>query len=132
MARVTVKKIRNSPSRLSAQADKWIPYVVLVLAVFAVYGNVYENAFLYDDESLILKNIFLRSWHSIGAIFSTSITAGANIPGGFYRPLQILLYLIIYQFAGLSTPAFHLLNIGLHAANVCLVYLLGRKLRFSR
>src|SRR5580704_14195827 len=123
---------KNKTALIPRPVATLFPYFILVLAVLAAYGNVYDNAFLYDDESLILKNTFLQDWHSIGAIFSTSITAGANMPGGFYRPLQIFLYLLIYQFAGPSTFAFHALNISLHAANACLVYVLGRRLRFRK
>ncbi len=112
-------------------AHRLIPYLALILAVFAAYGNVYSNAFLYDDESLILKNVFLRDWHAIGSMFKTSITAGANIPGGFYRPLQILLYLVIYQLFGTSLFAYHFINVALHAANALLVFRLGKKLRFK-
>lgn len=110
---------------------KYWHYYILALAVFAAYSNVYGNAFLYDDEALILKNTFLRDWDHIGAIFSASITAGAHIPGGFYRPVQILLYLLIYQAFGDSSFAFHLLNVALHTANACLIYRFGKKLRFN-
>ncbi|MDP9128021.1 MAG: tetratricopeptide repeat protein [Pseudomonadota bacterium] len=121
----------QTPSVIPAPVAKIAPYFFLLLVVCAAYGNVYDNAFLYDDESLILKNAYLRDWHAIGSIFRTSATAGASIAGGFYRPMQILAYLIIYQLAGLSLFMFHALNVALHASNACLVYALGRKLRFK-
>jgi tetratricopeptide (TPR) repeat protein len=105
-------------------------YAALILAVFAAYSNAFDNTFVYDDNLLIVGNRFLRSWHSIGTILTTPIFAGADVASHYYRPLQILLYLIIYQLAGLSPIAFHIPGIALHAANACLVYALGRKLGF--
>ncbi len=108
----------------------WTPFILLICAVFATYSNVYGNAFVYDDESLIVSNQFLRSWHYLGTLFISSTTAGDNVVSTYYRPLQILVYLIIFQIASLSQFAFHIVNISLHAANSCLVYKLGRKLNF--
>ncbi|MBI1273513.1 MAG: tetratricopeptide repeat protein [Alphaproteobacteria bacterium] len=105
--------------------------LLLALAVMAVYADVYDNAFLLDDEFLILKNAFLRNWDSLGDIFTTSSTAGFGGTDNFYRPLQITLYLLVYQFAGASEPAFHFLNIMLHAANACLLLVLARGLGFN-
>src|SRR5262249_23174455 len=83
------------------------------------------------DEYLILKNEFLRSWSHLGDIFTHTATAGAHRAGLFYRPLQNLLYFIVYQVNGADTFGFHLLNVMLHAANTCLVYALGRKTGFN-
>ncbi len=111
--------------------QKLIPYYILVLAVAVFYSGVYDNAFLYDDRYLIQKNSYLHSWHSLGTIFQTYVNSGALRTGHFYRPLQNVLYLILYQSFGESTFAFHLLNNILHAANACLAYMLGRKLGFN-
>lgn len=116
---------------LPRQLQKLIPYYVLILAVMVFYSNVYDNAFLYDDKYLILHNSYLRSWNSISAIFHTYVNSGAFRVGHFYRPLQNLLYLFIYQTFGESTFAFHLLNVSIHAANTCLVYALGIRLNFK-
>jgi hypothetical protein len=109
-----------------------IPYVLLILAVLSAYANVYNNAFLFDDPHLITDNKFLTSWHHAGTLFVTNITQGASLQSPFYRPLQTLLYLFVYQIAGPSIIAFHLLNITLHAANACLLYALGVRLGFQR
>jgi len=107
------------------------PYFLLVLIVFVFYGNIYGNAFLYDDQHLVVYNQYLQSWDKIGAIFSHNIMSGAGLQSSFYRPIQIFLYLLVYQFCGSSPFGFHFLNIVLHAANTCLLYTLGRKLKFK-
>lgn len=128
---MTLTNISVSKIDLPPQLKKAAPYFLFVFAILLAYGNVYENGFLYDDESLILRNKFITDWHFLGSIFTMSITAGANIAGGFYRPLQILLYLLLDQAFGLSSLAFHFLNVALHIGNVCLLYRLGQKLRFN-
>lgn len=106
----------------------WWLAATLVLAAFAVYGNVFDNDFLYDDEFLIQKNVFLRSWKHIPEIFSSSSTTGAGKTDSFYRPMQALFYLGVFQAFGLSAWAFHLLNVVLHSANGVLAFTLGRRL----
>ncbi len=115
----------------SPQKSIWILSGILIAVILVVYGNVYENRFLYDDEFLIEKNTFIRSWDRLSAIFSSSSTAGAGKSDSFYRPIQALFYLITFQIFGLSTFAFHLLNIILHACNSTLVFALGRRLGFG-
>jgi hypothetical protein len=75
-------------------------------------------------------NSYLRSWAHIGDILRGSTTSGATIAGGFYRPVQIVLYLIAYQLGGGSTFPFHALNLAIHIANACLVFRLGSKFGF--
>jgi tetratricopeptide (TPR) repeat protein len=110
--------------------EELLPYGVLIAAVLIAYANTLGNGFVLDDDTLIVNNRYLRDWQEIGRIFTTTIGSGAGTQSGFYRPLQILLYALIYWLGGAAPLGFHLLNAGLHAANTCLVYLLGRRLNF--
>lgn len=101
-------------------------------AVLAVYSNVYGNTFLFDDEFLIQKNKFLTSLEFLPNIFSTSSTAGFGGTDSFFRPLQIFLYLLVVQLFGLSTAAFHGLNIFLHIINAGLVFMLAQRFGVPR
>jgi len=113
--------------RLSA----YFPYLILICAVFAAYANVYGNDFLYDDDLQIVQNAFLRSWRNLKIALLSSVNAGSGYESNYYRPLQSLLYMIVFQFAGLQPAAFHLMNVSLHALVACLVYRLGIKLAFD-
>lgn len=108
------------------------PYLCLIAAAFLVYANAFSNQFLFDDEFLILKNSFLRQWSTFFDIFRASSTTGAGGVDSFYRPLQTICYFAIYQIFDLSPFGFHLLNVGLHAANACLVFALGSRLGFQK
>ena len=108
--------------------QRCLPYISLAVAVFAVYSNIYGNVFLFDDDLLIRLNTYLRSWDTFRHLLTASTTEGAHIAGGFYRPLQNLLYFFIFQIGGEQPFGFHLLNVALHAANACLGYRLALKL----
>ena len=110
----------------------YFAYGILMIAVFAAYANVYTNPFLYDDLILIIENHLLDSWAYLSTLFVTSLPNGSISSSSYYRPLQMLLYLVIRQADGLSITAFHGLNVGLHALNACLVFKLGQKLQFNR
>jgi hypothetical protein len=111
---------------LSARQREILPYLLLALAVFAAYANVYHNEFLLDDLPMIIQNEFLRDWNRLPDLLTNLTITGAGRTGGFYRPLQLLCYFFIYQAFGLSTVAFHSLNVLLQAVNAGLVYRLGR------
>ena len=108
--------------------NRCLPYFFLTAAVFAVYANIYENVLLFDDDLLIHLNTYLRSWDMFGKLLTASTTEGAHIAGGFYRPIQNILYFIVFQIFGEDVVGFHLLNVSLHAANACLGYRLAVKL----
>lgn len=105
-----------------------LPYLIIFLGVFIAYINVYNNAFLWDDEFLIVKNAFIRSFKYVPQIFALPSGAGANRIDNFYRPLQIFLYLLIYKVFGLNTTAFHFFNVLLHALNAVLLYHLLKRI----
>ncbi|MFA5041690.1 MAG: tetratricopeptide repeat protein [Bdellovibrionales bacterium] len=108
-----------------------MPYLFLTFIIFGAYANIFGNEFLFDDDLLIKTNAYLRGWNHVPDILTGSTLAGANVAGGFYRPLQILLYLFIYQLGDGTPFLFHALNLALHIANACLVYKLGTKLGFN-
>lgn len=116
---------------MPAPARAIAPYFILGLIIFAAYINVFGNGFLFDDELLIQENTYLLSWGHIGDIILGSTTSGTHVDGGFYRPLQMLLYLPIFQLGGGDTFWFHFLNLALHIANSFFVYRLGVKLGFN-
>ena len=109
---------------LTPQQKTWLPYITLIAAVFAAYANVYHNEFVWDDWSLVVYNKALHEWSGLRDILFK------NTFGPYYRPVQGLVYFFTYRLFGLSEPAYHSVNILLHAANACLMYRLGCRLGF--
>ena len=107
-------------------------YFILAFIVFIFYVNAYENVFLFDDNLLIQLNSYLPGWSHVGELLTRSTTSGVHIVGGFYRPVQMILYLFAFHLGGGTEFWFHTLNMLLHIANTCLVYKLGTKLDFDR
>lgn len=105
---------------------------LLVAAAFLSYGNVWSFAFLYDDEFLIEKNTFLLGFDTFSEIFRRSSTGGAGFTDSFYRPMQIVAYLLMRQIFGPEASTYHLLNVGLHAINAGLIFAFARRIGLSR
>ncbi len=110
-------------------------FAFLTVAILLAYVNVWHNEFVFDDLVLISRDRFLTSWRYAGALFSSHLGdgfSGVHFHSPFYRPLQMLLYLAVYQLAGPSPVAFHALNVVLHIVNACLLYTLGLRLGFRK
>lgn len=118
---------------LQARYAAYLPYSLICLAAAAAYASVWPNSFVYDDVYLIVRNTFLQDWRHAPDIFTHLNFGGAGAKGqGFYRPLPMLLHLLLYQLFGASTVAFHVLNLGLQALNGCLLYAFGERLGFRK
>lgn len=111
--------------RMTDRQREAAPYLVLAIAVFTAYANVYANQFLLDDIVLIVKNEFLRDWNHLPDLLTGQVFGEGN-NSAFRRPLPPVIYFFVYQAFGLSLTAFHALNVLLQAVNAGLVYRLGR------
>ncbi len=88
----------------------WRPSA-LVLAALAAYANAFLGAFQFDDFNVIVRQ---GAAHSLGAWWD-------SMPG--IRPLLKLSYALCWS-TGIGTPAFHAVNVALHAANALLAWAL--------
>jgi len=98
--------------------------LLIILAVVIVYANSLNSKFVWDDTSLIVKNPYIKSWHNLDVIFTKDIYHGDNKVNNYYRPLQLMSYMVEYSIWGLNTFGYHFTNLMLHAMNAILVYLL--------
>lgn len=115
----------------SHQQFLWL-LLSLIGATLLVYSNAFNGQFVFDDEFLIIKNTFIQNWPSWKTLLTSSSTMGSGGVDSFYRPLQTLFYFILHSFWGPAPQAFHTLNIGLHALNSCLFFILAVNLGWSR
>jgi tetratricopeptide (TPR) repeat protein len=107
---------------------------VLIVVAVLPYLNSLLNGFVQDDNRQILSNPYLRSFSHLREIFATNVWSyvGAQGMTNYYRPVMTLGYLLCYQFLGPLAYGFHLANVVLNAAVVCLVFLVTERIFRNR
>ena len=123
---------KRKPAPPARRLPNWLLPVALAALAIAVYTNGIFDGFIGDDKIQLLKNPLVTDPANIPRLLRSSVWSILGIPGNYYRPSQFLLYLLIYQCAGFSAPAFHLFMLLLHAANTVLLYLLLLRLAERR
>ncbi len=108
--------------------DVW-PYLALAVLAVGVYSNALGNGFAADDDSQLLSNPLVTNYRETLKVFGQDIWAfskpvGAT-PSNYYRPIQILLYMLLYSVGNFNAVWFHAVMLAIHAANTLLVYRLG-------
>lgn len=93
--------------------------VVLVLTLCA-YINSVLAPFLSLDDLGILNNLQNSEQSYLSMFFGGG--------GDYFRPLTFVSFLIDLKLFGFNAPAFHLVNLAFHSANVLLVYYLSHLL----
>ena len=91
-----------------------ISIALIVVLGFAVYANSLKGQFLWDDEFLVVKNTYVKSWSNIARVFREDIARAGGLKSAFYRPLQIITYMLDYSLWELNVHGYHLSNILLH------------------
>jgi len=110
------------------KAPSWMGYATLVLIAVAVYANSLSNGFVTDDKLQLLGNPLVTDIHKLPQVFGSGVWSFLGYRGNYYRPVQFLLYALLYWVFGPHALGFHCFLVMLHAANTALVYALARRL----
>jgi Flp pilus assembly protein TadD len=102
----------------------------LILLSILPYFSTLGNSFVYDDDFQVLQNPYIRNFHHVKQIVTSSVWSFryTKIPTNYYRPLMQVQYLLLYQLYGPLAYSFHLANLLLHALVVILLFLVTRRL----
>jgi len=125
---------RRAPLRL---ADSRILHFVL-LSVFCLvlYGNTLSGEFVWDDTVQIVRNQDIRSLDTVSKMFSSPLWSFAQKADSqsnrYYRPVQTLLFAVVYQIGGHLPFGYHVVNVLLHVGSTLMVYLLCVELGWSK
>ena len=108
-------------------------FIFTFIAIFfigiAVYGNILDGDFIWDDESFVVHNEYIRSFKYLSQYFTTNqALAEGGIAQDSYRPFVPMSYALDYKVWGLDPFGYHLTNILLHICNAFIVFLLLRSL----
>lgn len=123
--------VTGTPSRRRSIhfSDQALIALLILLAILC-YGNSLFNGFVYDDEQQILQNPYVKSWHYLPQILTTTVWSFVGAAGttNYYRPLMTFTFLVLWQAFKDIPFGFHLFNVTLNAAVVVLVFAAGRRL----
>jgi tetratricopeptide (TPR) repeat protein len=105
--------------------------LVLCVLTLLVYSNSFRAGIVLDNKGLLLQDPRIRA--ATGANVALILEHTYWWPlgeAGIYRPLTTLSYLFNYAILGDGDQAagYHWVNLGLHMANVLLVFAVGRRL----
>ena len=115
--------VAGQPARKRAL---WLAAVIAF--TWLAYSNSFRAPFLLDNDAIVLQDPRVHAVTPVALhrILTEQYWATAN--NGLYRPLDTLSFLFDYAVLGHGPDpyGYHWLNFILHAANMVLVYLLGR------
>lgn len=103
-----------------------------------VYWPSLSGDFIFDDNSLIKNNPYVKELHSVSSYLTQEdgITDRTAPPGhlhtGYYRPLLNVSYYIDYKIWGMKAFGFRLTNIILHLICCLLIFQLLIALKIDR
>ncbi len=108
--------------------DKWTHLILMVLIVtvcFLVFYKMTGFDFTADDWRLIYeKRDFLQNWGNLKTVLTQPFPAETYEPIPYYRPVVTLVNMLNHHLLGKTTFGYHIVNLGLHALNAVLLYLI--------
>ncbi len=129
---------KNKPGKTRSAAKdvgiKW--WILLLVAAIALgaYAHTLRFEFVYDDDTQVLHNPWIKDWANVGRFFTTDVWR-FNDPrnvSNYYRPVHMLLHTAGYSVSGLDPAGYHAINIVFHAICSCLVALIGFRISRSQ
>ena len=135
--RVEVLTEKPSPARriwsLATLSDTPIAALAITL-IF--YLRCVGNAFVYDDNEMIVINRSIGDWAMVWRSFVNDSWWFRNpnkLPqSAYYRPLQDVWLWLNYQLFGLAPAGWHLMMIAVHLIAVWLLFRIARELTDTR
>ena len=95
------------------------------LIVFLVFANCLTFDFVWDDEHVVLRNIYLTSVRYLPQLLTQNIDAGAGVHSQLYRPVPLLTHFLDVHLWGYHPWGHHLTNLLIHASatTACFLWL---------
>ena len=103
--------------------------LLLILIIDAtLYVRALGYSFVYDDTSQIVQNPTIRSWSYLSQYFTQHVWGYSNVWTSLYRPVFLINLRVCDAIFGLEPSGWHAYALFVHLVNVCLVFLVIRKL----
>lgn len=101
-----------------------LPAILVLIAVAAIYAQVAQFEYAWDDLALFIDSPALRGGADTVAAITRPILPGTS----YFRPAVLLSFLLEFKYIGMSSAVSHLINLALFLMNIGMVGLLGWKL----
>ncbi|MFC1877953.1 tetratricopeptide repeat protein [Thermodesulfobacteriota bacterium] len=106
--------------------------IILLILVVLAYSNTFNASWHLDDITNILDNTNVHVSNMSIEDWSRSIrppfTDPTNPESGRYRPVAMLTFAFNWYLEGSDVFGYHLVNIGIHCVNSCLLFLVSLSL----
>jgi tetratricopeptide (TPR) repeat protein len=111
----------------------WLAAVLVSIMGFAVYAECLSYDFVWDDRSLILRDVRIRSVSGVFEAFSSDFFRNSDetVRYGYYRPLVTVSYALDFWLWRTDPMGYHLTNILAHIACSLGLLVLARHMRLS-
>jgi len=96
-------------------------FLLIILLILAVYYNSFGNEFVWDDEFLIVSNPAIMAWRHAWLHFVLDIYHSFS---NYYRPIQMITYMVDFSLWRLNPFGYHLTNVLLHILVLFSVFIL--------
>jgi tetratricopeptide (TPR) repeat protein len=112
------------------QIHKSFLIFLIIVACALSYWNSLSGQFVWDDNTLIVDNVYMQSFRFLPEFFTHDIWSVGmkKIVSGYYRPLLAASFMLDYSLWQKNPFGYHLGNILLHILASILVFLLTEKL----
>ena len=107
---------------------RWaFPYVMLLVITAVIYAPSLFFQFVWDDVVYVTQNYRIQglTWPRISAVWTRTYL-------GHYAPIHHSFLALVHQFSGLNPFGYHLGQLLVHTACVCMIYLILTKLEAPR
>ena len=111
---------------MTKKLKQFLPIIILIGIVFAIYAFNLNNRLFWDDDDWIINNNSVHniSWDNIKFWFSENVLAGVGLKSNYYRPMLFFTFAVNYAISGIKPWSWHLLSNFLHIANGLMIFYL--------
>ena len=110
---------------ISPQKKILIVYIVLILAILAVFWQLHQYDFVnYDDDVYVTENVHVQSGITLDGLLWAFSTTHAE----FWHPLTWFSLMLDNQFYGLQAGGYHLTSLLLHIMSTLLLFWLFHRM----
>jgi len=113
---------RPATQRAAMPLNKTLAVIVLTMLVVGVYANSLSGEFVWDDQTIVVRNDAIKSFGNIPYVLGNQFAEMAKYRGNIYRPMQEISYMADHLVWGMNSFGFHVTNILLQLAATLLLF----------